>query len=132
MTAANALLRAIHQRLAGDAGLTALIGPDGIRDRLLPRPKLPAVVFGELQSRDLSTVTEPGEEHFVTLEIWSDGEGRRQVQEIAGRVDALLHDAALPLDEGVLVSLLRIGMRSRREPGAKSYLSEIRFRAVTE
>lgn len=129
---ANALLRAIHQRLSDDAGLTALIGPDGIRDRLLPRPKLPAVVFGELQSRDLSTVTEPGEEHFITLEIWSDGEGRRQAQEIAGRVDVLLHDVALPLQEGVLVSLLRIGTRSRREPGTKSYLSEIRFRAVTE
>jgi len=59
MSAANALLRAIHLRLAGDAVLTALIGPDGIRDRLQTRPKLPAIVIGEMETRDLSTVTEP-------------------------------------------------------------------------
>jgi hypothetical protein len=132
MTAANALMQAIHARLAGDAGLGALIGPDGIRDRLLPRPKLPAVVFGELETRDLSTVTEAGEEHFLTLEIWSEGEGRRQGQEIAGRVTALLDDADLVLERAVLVSLLKTASRSRREPKTKAYLVEMRFRAVTE
>jgi hypothetical protein len=132
MTAANALMQAIHARLAGDAGLSALIGPDGIRDRLLSRPKLPAIVFGELETRDLSTVTEKGEEHFLTLEVWSEGEGRRLGQEIAGRVTALLDDAALVLEDAVLVNLLRIGIRSRREPKTKAYLVEVRFRAVTE
>jgi hypothetical protein len=132
MTAANALMQAVHARLAGDTGLIALVGPDGIRDRLLPRPKLPAVVFGELETRDLSTVTEAGEEHFLTLEIWSEGEGRRQAQEIAGRVAALLNDAELLLEGAVLVSLLTIGSRSRREAKTKAYLVEVRFRAVTE
>jgi hypothetical protein len=132
MTAANALMQAIHARLAGDAGLTALIGPDGIRDRLLPRPKLPAVVFGALETRDLSTATEAGEEHVLTLEIWSEGEGRRQAQEIAGRVTALLDNVDLVIDGAVLVSLLRTGCRSRREPRMKAFLVEVRCRAVTE
>ena len=132
MTVANALLKAIHARLAGDAALAAMIGPDGIHDRLLQRPKLPAIVLGEMETRDLSTATEPGEEHFLTLEIWSDGEGRRRALEIAGRADALLNDAALVLDGAVLVSLLRIGMRTRREPKTRTYLAELRFRAVTE
>jgi hypothetical protein len=132
MTAANVLLKAIHARLSGDAGLAAILGPDGVRDRLLPRPKLPAVVFGELETRDLSTATEGGEEHFLTLEIWSEGEGRRQAQEIAGRVTALLDDAALAVEGFFLVSLLKTGGRSRREPKTKAYLVEVRFRAVTE
>lgn len=132
MTAANALMQAIHARLAGDAGLSALIGPDGIRDRLLPRLRLPAIVFGELETRDLSTATEAGEEHFLTLEIWSEGEGRRQAQEIAGRVTALLDDVELALENAVLVSLLSTGSRSRREPKTKAYLVELGFRAVTE
>jgi hypothetical protein len=132
MTAGNALLQAIHQTLASDAALTAIIGTDGIRDRLLPRPKLPCVVFGEMETRDFSTASEAGEEHLLVLEIWSEAEGRRQAQEIAGLVHVLLHDAALPLDGAVLVNLLQVGTRTRREPKTKFYLAEMRFRAVTE
>jgi hypothetical protein len=132
MTAANVLIRAIHQRLSGDPALIAATGSDGIRDRLLPRPKLPCIVFGETETRDFSTASEPGEEHFLTLEIWSDGEGRREGQEIAGRIHDLLHDAALLLDGAVLVNLLTLGMRTKREPKTKFYVVEMRFRAVTE
>ncbi|MDQ0133313.1 hypothetical protein J2T08_001214 [Neorhizobium galegae] len=132
MTAANALLQAIHQTLAGDAALATIIGADGIRDRLLPRAKLPCVVFGETETRDFSTASEAGEEHLLVLEIWSDGEGRRQAQEIAGIVRGLLHDAALALDGAVLVNLLQVSSRTRREPKTKFTLTEMRFRAVTE
>lgn len=132
MSATNALLKAIHERLSGDAGLMALLGLDGIHDRLMARPKLPAIVFGEMETRDLSTVTEPGEEHFLVLEIWTQGDGRRRALEIAAKVVALLDDASLVLDGAVLVSILRTGTRTRREAKTKYYLAEIRFRAVTE
>jgi hypothetical protein len=132
MTAANALLKAIHQTLASDAALTTIVGVDGIRDRLLPRAKLPCVVFGEMETRDFSTATEAGEEHLLVLEVWSDGEGRRQAQEIAGLVHGLLHDAAPMLDGAVLVNLQQASMRTRREPKTKFTLTEMRFRAVTE
>lgn len=132
MTAGNALLQAIHRTLANDAALAAIVGTDGIRDRLLPRAKLPCVVFGEMETRDFSTASEAGEEHLLVLEIWSDGEGRRQAQEIAGLVHGLLHDAALALDGAVLVNLQQVGTRTRREPKTKFYLAEMRFRAVTE
>ncbi|AYD00232.1 DUF3168 domain-containing protein [Neorhizobium sp. NCHU2750] len=131
-TAAISLLQAVHARLAGDAGLVAMLGPGGIHDRLLPRPKLPAVVIGELETRDLSTSTEAAEEHFLTLEVWTEGEGRRGAQEIAAKTIALLDDADLALDGAVLVSLLRTVTRARREPKTRNYLVEIRFRAVTE
>ncbi len=132
MSAANALLKAIHHRLSDDAGLVALLGPDGIHDRLMARPKLPAIVFGEMETRDLSTVNEPGEEHFIVLEVWSQGDGRRQALEIAAKVVALLDDALLVLDGAALVSILRTATRTRRETKTKYYLAEIRFRAVTE
>lgn len=132
MTAGNALLQAIHQVLSGDAALAAIVGADGVRDRLLPRAKLPCVVFGEMETRDFSSASEAGEEHLLVLEIWSDGEGRRQAQEIAGWVHALLHDAALELEGAVLVNLLQVSTRTRREPKTKFYLAEMRFRAVTE
>lgn len=133
MRDANALLRAIHARLSGDAGLVALIGPDGLRDRLLPRQTLPAIVFGEMETRDLSTTGGAGDEHFFRLDVWGEGEGRKATLEIAARVKALLDDEALALEgNAVLVSLFAIGSRSRREQKTKAYVVEMRFRAVTE
>ncbi|MGF9562573.1 DUF3168 domain-containing protein [Neorhizobium sp. JUb45] len=128
--AVNALMKAIFARLSGDAELRALVGPDGVRDRMLARAELPCVVFGETDSRD-----EDGETlqvHLITLEVWSLSEGRRETQVIAARVRALLHDAAMALEGAVLVSLLHRGTRTRREAKTKFQLAEMRFRAVTE
>ena len=132
MSAANALLVAIHARLAADAALVALIGPDGIRDRILPRPVLPALVIGEMETRDYSTSTEAGEEHRLVLEVWSEAAGRREAEQIAERVRGLLQDAALTLAGHVLVSLAHERTRTRRQANAKLSLAELRFRAVTE
>ncbi|TNB47027.1 DUF3168 domain-containing protein [Martelella lutilitoris] len=131
-SAENALLSAIHARLANDAALTALIGPDAIFDRLLSRPQLPAIVFGECETRDYSTATEAGSEHFLTLEIWSEAHGRKTLQAIEARVKALLHDAALSLSGFALVSLLHSKTTGRRVARTGYFLAEMRFRAVTE
>nr|CAD6608944.1 hypothetical protein RTCK_02137 [Rhizobium sp. TCK] len=132
MSAANALLAAIHVRLSSDAALVSLIGPDGIRDRLLPRPVLPALVIGEMETRDYSTATEAGEEHRLVLDVWSDAAGRREAEELAERVRVLLQDAALTLAGHALVSLAHERTRTRRQANAKLFLAELRFRAVTE
>ena len=133
MRAANALLQALHARLLGDAVLTGLTGRGGIVDRLLPRPVLPCVVFGEIESRDYSTGSEQSEEHFVTIEVWSEEGGRKIAQDIAVRVLALLDDAPLVLGAGMtLVSLFFRNSRSVRPAKGKQFLTEIRFRAVTE
>ncbi|MGG2476236.1 tail completion protein gp17, partial [Rhizobium sp. BR5] len=34
------------------------------------------IVIGDLESRDYSTATEKAEEHFLSLHIWSDANGR--------------------------------------------------------
>ena len=132
MSAAQALLAAIVARLQSDPTLTAAIGPAGVHDRLLPRPQLPCIVLGEMETREIPADGGAGEEHMLTLEIWSDGEGRRQGQEIAGRVHALLHEVDLELQGGVLVDLRATSLRTRREPKTKFYLAELKLRAVTE
>ncbi|OHV75645.1 DUF3168 domain-containing protein [Rhizobium sp. LCM 4573] len=132
MTAANALLAAIHARLSGDGALMGMIGRDGIRDRWLARTHMPSIVFGEMETRDYSSSTEDAEEHLLTLEIWSGAEGRREVVEIAGRTCALLDDAALALDGAVLVNLRYRDMRIWREAKSKLFCAEVRFRALTE
>lgn len=132
MSAASALQRAIYERLAGDAALAVLVGPDGISDRLLDRQRLPKVVIAALDSRDLSTATEAGEEHFLTLQAWSGAGGHFEVQAIAARVRALLHDADLVLEGFHLVSLLHRQTRIARDGPRPHHRAEMRFRAVTE
>lgn len=132
MTAANALLQAVTARLLGDAELVALIGADGIHDRLLTRTAMPYLVIAALQSDDFSTSTEAGEEHLLTLEIWSSGQGQREAQVIAGHVHRLLHDADLSLVGAVLVNLLHRSTRARRMPKTRTHGVEMVFRAVTE
>jgi hypothetical protein len=131
VSAANPLLQAIFARLSGDAALVTLT-PGGIVDRLLPRAVLPSIVIGDLESRDYSTATEKAEEHFLSLEIWSDANGRKRAGEIAERVKTLLDDAALPLLGIALVNLHLLSSRSRREPKTRNFIAEMRFRAVTE
>ena len=133
MRAGNALLQAIHAQLSGDAVLVGMVGQRGIVDRLLPRPVLPCVAYGEIDSRDYSTGSEKSEEHFLNIEVWSNEGGRKLAQDIAVRILTLLDDAPLVLGEGIaLVSLFYRSSRSVRETKSKQFLTEIRFRAVTE
>jgi hypothetical protein len=130
--AANDLLQAIHLQLRSAAALTVLIGQDGVRDRLVTGKRLPAVVIAELTTNDNSTATEPGEEHLLTLEVWSDADGQRAAQQIVGLVRALLHDADLPLPAHALVNLRHVSTRVRRQAKSRLFCAEMRFRAVTE
>jgi hypothetical protein len=132
MSAANELLTAICARLAADAELTALVGADGIRDRLVSGRRLPSIVIGDWTTSDYSTATEQSDEHRLTLEIWTDAAGRRQAEIIAARLHALLHDAALDLEGHHLVSLLYLLTQTRREPKTRLHVAEMRYRAVTE
>ncbi len=132
MSTANQLLAAIHERLTDDAELSGMIGPEGLRDRLVSGRKLPAAIVADLASNDYSTATETGAEHLLTLEIWTDAGGRRQAAIIAERLQTLLHDAPLSLESHHLVSLLHLSTRTRREQKARLHVAEIRFRAVTE
>ncbi|MDM9647984.1 DUF3168 domain-containing protein [Rhizobium sp. S163] len=132
MSAANELLTAIQTRLANDAELSAMIGPEGLRDRLVSGRKLPAVIVADLASNDYSTATETGAEHLLTLEIWTDAGGRKEAATIAERLSALLHDAPLSLETHHLVSLLHLSTRTRREMKTRLHVAEIRLRAATE
>lgn len=128
----NALLTAVHALLNGDAELTGLIGVNAVFDRLLSRPQLPAIVFGECETKDYSTATETGYEHLLTIEVWSEAHGRRALQAIEARLRALLHDADLALVDAAFVSLLFKKTRVRRVARTGYFVAEMQFRAVTE
>lgn len=126
---ANALQAAIHARLAGDATLTAIIGTGSVFDRRMAGKPMPYVVLSEIVTSEFAPGTE---EHMLKIEAWSDAEGRKQAQEIAARVKALLDGAALTLSGFVLVNLSHQNTRARREPKTRAQVAEMTFRVVTE
>jgi hypothetical protein len=131
-SATSSLQKAIFQKLSADAALTARIGAGGIVDRVIARRAFPCLVIGEIITSDWSTSTEPGEEHLVTLEIWSDKDGHADVQSLATQVRDLLHNQPLPLTGAVLVNLQHLVTRIRREPGSRAHVAMVQVRAVTD
>lgn len=133
MRGGQALLKAIHERLSVNPQLLATVGNDGFRDRIAGRVRLPAIVYGALESRDNSTSTETGEEHLLTVEIWSDGKGRAEAQRLAAVVATLLDRVALVLGaDQHLVSLAVTGIRHRQDVKTQAQVAEVSLRAVTE
>ena len=132
MSAAGALQKAVFAKLAGDAALTVLIGPDGVHDHLKARSHRPCVFIAGIDSRDASTASETGEEHLVTLEVLTHEGASRIAQEIAGRVRTLLDDTPLVLTGFALVSILHQRTKTGRDAKAKGHVAEMVFRAVTE
>ncbi|MFD1746544.1 DUF3168 domain-containing protein [Rhizobium helianthi] len=133
MSAASSLMKAIHTRLVGDAGLVSEVGQAGFIDRNAVRLGLPCIVYGELESRDYSTATEKGEEHFLTLELWCEGASRQQAQRLSARVQALLGQGRPTLGQGShLVNLVVLSTRERLDGKTRALVTEIRLRAVTE
>jgi hypothetical protein len=132
MSAASALQTAIFARLSGDAAVTALVGTTGVTDRRPDGPAAPLVVIAGIDSLDHSTASETGEEHVVTLEVWSEATGHKQAQAIAAALRSALDDAALVLVGHHLVFLFHRDTRLRRDGKSRFHRAEMRFRAVTE
>lgn len=126
---ANDLQAAIFSRLTDDPTLVGMIGPDAVFDRRMTGKTMPYIVLSEIATSDFGP---DAEEHMVTIEAWSDAEGRKQSQEIAARVKVLLDGAELGLMGFVLVNLVHRTTRARREPKTRAHVAQMTFRAVTE
>lgn len=131
-TASAALRAAIHDALATDAPLTALLGGARVYDEPPPNPAFPYVTLGEARISDFSTGTEPGEEHQLTLHAWSRQGGHNEAHLIAGALLQALDDAPLTLDDHRLVNFRFALADVRREADGRTYHALVRFRAVTE
>lgn len=131
-TSAFALQKAIHSKLAGDAGVLALLGGPRIYDDVPRGATPPYVTFGLSTERDWSAGEEPGDEHILTLHVWSGLAGRHQAQEIIGAMRSALHDQSLTLSGHRLINLRHEFSDARREPEGEGYRGLVRLRAVTE
>jgi hypothetical protein len=132
MDSAISLRAAICGALAADAPLVALLGGAKIYDEPPRDAALPYVTLGEDVVSDGSTATEAGDEHALTLHVWSRQGGHREAQLISGAVLEALADALLELDGHRLANLRFIAADVRREADGRTYHGIVRLRALTE
>ena len=133
MTASSVSLRAaIRDALIADSPLTSLLGGGRIYDEPPRDAALPYVTLGEDVVSDGSTATEPGDEHALTLHVWSRQGGHREAQLIAGAVLEALTEAPLAPDGHRVANLRFIAADVRREPDGRTYHGIVRLRALTE
>lgn len=130
--ASRALQAAIYVTLSTDSGVLAALGGARIYDDVPRKVTYPYVTFAESTVRDWSAGGEEGDEHIITLHVWSLAAGRSQVQDIIEAVRAALHDRDLPLAEHRLINLRHEYSETRREPDGERFHGTIRLRAVTE
>lgn len=133
MSSSAATLRAaIHDALIADSALTSLLGGAKIYDEPPRAVSFPYVTLGEARVIDFSAGADRGEEHQLTLHVWSRQGGHREAHMIAGALLQALDDAPLALQEHRLVNLRFSLADVRREADGRTYHALVRFRAVTE
>jgi hypothetical protein len=131
-TAAAALRAAIHDALNADASLAALLGGAKVHDEPPKSVAFPYVTLGETRMANFAAGDDPGEEHQLTLHVWSRQGGHREAHLVAGAVMQALDDVPLTLDQHRLVNLRFALADVRREADGRTYHALLRFRAVTE
>jgi hypothetical protein len=132
MHSAIALRAAIRGALIADAPLTSLLGGEKIYDEPPRDAALPYVTLGEDAVSDGSTATESGDEHALTLHVWSRQGGHREAQMIAGALLEALADASLAPEGHRFANLRFIAADVRREADGRTYHGVVRLRALTE
>jgi len=132
MNAQSSLQKGIYEALASDAALSGLLGGAHVYDSVPRQAAFPYVTFGRMVSRDWSTGSGAGREHFFTLHVWSRNRGYKQAQTIIGAVNDVLHDASLGLADHILVNLRFELSEMRRARDGETIHAVMRFRAVTE
>lgn len=133
MSASAAALRAaIYETLKNDSPLAAMLGGPKVYDEPSREAALPYVTLGEAVVSDRSTATEAGDEHALTLHVWSRQGGHREAHLISGAVLQALIDAPLSPEGHHLANLRFIAADIRREADGRTYHGVVRLRAVTE
>ena len=131
-SASWALQQSVYAILTADTRINALLGAARIYDDVPQKTEFPYMTLGQSRVRDWSTGTDTGDEHILTLHVWSRAGGRKQTHEIMGAVKSALHDRTLPLSGHHLIQLRHEFSDARRDPEGDIYHGIVRLRAFTE
>lgn len=104
--AAWPLHKAVMTVLAESSELQIYLGnPPRVFDGYVVDASMPHLAFGDNRSRAWQSATFDGQEHEITLHLWSPPDDAEQSRRIAGVIINLLHDADLPVPGHALVDM---------------------------
>ena len=126
------LQRAVHAALTADTALSSLLAGAGIYNDVPHAAAYPYLTMGQTSSSDWGTGAEDGEEHIMTLHVWSSYSGRSETQIIMGAVRDVLHTARLTLSGHSLINLRQQFSDIRREADGITIHGLLRYRATTQ
>ncbi len=129
---ALALQAAMFSRLDTSSELTVLLGESFVFDDVPKSKSLPYIVFAESIHNDWSTGSEEGMEHFISLNIWSDQNGRKEAMTIAQAVINAFKDLPRLLNDHVLINFAHEFTEISKDQDTELFLAKVSFRAVTE
>jgi len=125
--------KAVYTALAANSGLTALLasGSASIVDGSAQDAAFPYVDLGEIEERDASTKSFVGGETFMTLHVWSDANGKKEIGDIFVQIKSSLNRQALSVTSNQLVDLTYENSRIFRDADGQTRHGVIQFRAIT-
>ena len=126
------LQQAIFSALTGSTALVNYLGGAKIYDDIPEQTPFPYVTIGQSFMVDWSTATDQGREHSFRIHVWSRFSGGTEAQLIAEEIIQVLHDAALVLQDNILVNLRFSSADVLRDRDGKTHHNILRFRAITE
>lgn len=113
----------------------ATAGPGGsavpVLDDVPQGQAYPYVAVGDMTVADASDKTEDGEDHSITLHVWSRYAGRKEVKGLLADIKSALHDQALSVTGHDLVMLRFEFANDFLDPDGKTRHGVIRFGAMT-
>lgn len=90
----------------------------------------PYVVIGEETTSNNGTKTLDGVEHTITLHVWSQYRGRREIKEIMQSVYEKLHNTAITVTGASLVNIRQEFSNTLAEQDGITRHGVMRFRAI--
>jgi len=126
--AASALQTAIWEVLSGDAALMGLV--TAIYDHVPAHAVLPYVQIGEATVGDWSAIGLDGEEHVLTLHVWTADSGLLSAKTIMGEIGRVLEGAELSVAGHHLVLMAFTFAQTLREEDGRIQHGVMRFRAT--
>jgi hypothetical protein len=124
------LQKAIFTALDGNITDVNSAAIGGVYDDVPEGAAYPYVVIGEETQENVSTKSSDLHEHTLTIHVWSQYRGRREIKEIMAQVYDLLHDQSLSVTNAVLVDLKQEFSRDLVEGDGITRHGIMRFRAV--
>lgn len=123
------LQKSIYAALNGS--VTGIGGASvAVYDDVPENTSLPYVVIGEETTANSGTKTLDGVEHTLTLHIWSEYRGRREIKEIMESIYYLLHDTAISVTGASLVLIRQEFSTTLEEADGITRHGVMRFRVV--